>query len=254
MTVIEFSRNFGHQAAICAGLDIANGDAVVMLDADLQHPPELIPTLVEKWRQGFEVAYTVRNYPSNTPILKKITATLFYRLINVLSNVQIPENAADFRLLDKKVVLQLRSLKEGAKFIRGLICWAGFTKCEVRFDAAPRHAGESKYSLLKMIRFAFDGITSFSTFPLKIATFLGVIVSAASFSYAIYAIYIRLFTSTAVPGWTSVLVAVLFLGGIQLLCLGVIGEYLGRVHNETKARPVYIARNIHKQQTSFTTD
>jgi glycosyltransferase involved in cell wall biosynthesis len=242
--VIEFSRNFGHQQAICAGLDYAQGDAVIMMDADLQHPPELISELIAKWREGYEIVYTVRNDPPGTSLFKKITAKTFYRLINMLTKINIPENSADFRLLDKKVVKVFRSLKERSKFLRGLVGWIGFKQYAVLFNAIPRYAGKTKYSLGKMIRFAFDGITSFSAFPLHVATVLGALVSVFSFLYAAYAIYIRLFTREAFPGWASVLVAVLFLGGVQLLCLGIIGEYLNRVYEETKGRPSYIVRNI----------
>lgn len=248
--VIEFSRNFGHQQAICAGLDYAKGDAVIMMDSDLQHPPELIPALIEKWKQGYEIVYTVRNDPPGTSIFKKITARAFYKLINILAKINIPENSADFRLLDKKVVKQFRSLKEKTKFFRGLINWVGFKQYAIYYDAAPRYAGKSKYTVWKMMRFAFDGITSFSAFPLHIATILGTIVSVLSFFYAAYALYIRLFTQKALPGWASVLVAVLFLGGVQLLSLGIIGEYLSRVYTETKSRPTYIVRNVYGDKDS----
>jgi len=239
---IEFSRNFGHQAAIFAGLDYADGDAVIMMDADLQHPPELIPELIEKWKEGYDVVYTVRNDPLETSLFKKITAKTFYKIINLLAEIKIPENSADFRLLDNKVIKSFRSLKERTKFFRGLINWVGFHQCPIYYEAEPRFAGQSKYTVRKMVKFAFDGITSFSAFPLHIATIFGTLVSAFSFVYALYAIYVRVFTHEAVPGWTSVLVAVLFLGGVQLLCLGVLGEYLNRVYTETKSRPTYIVR------------
>ncbi len=250
--VIEFSRNFGHQAAICAGLDHAQGDAVIMMDADMQHPPALIPSLIEKWKDGYEIVYTIRKDPPGTSLFKKVTARAFYKLINVLAKIDVPENSADFRLLDKTVVKRIMTLTEKTKFFRGLISWVGFKRYPVYYDAAPRFAGESKYTVWKMVRFALDGITSFSAFPLHIATILGLIVSTISFLYAAYAIYIRVFTSTAIPGWTSVLVAVLFLGGIQLLSLGVIGEYLNRVYSETKARPIYILRNVYGVRDSKT--
>ncbi len=243
--VVEFSRNFGHQAALCAGLDHAAGDAVIMMDADLQHPPELIPVLLERWKAGYDIVYTVRNDPAGISLFKKITAKAFYKIINALAKIRIPENSADFRLLDKRVVETFRSLEEKTKFFRGLINWIGFRQSPVEYDAHPRFAGQSKYTVGKMLRFAFDGITSFSTFPLHVATLLGSVVSFFSFIYGAYAIYIRLFTREAVPGWTSLLVAVLFLGGAQLLCLGIIGEYLNRVYTETKARPVYIVRKSY---------
>ena len=242
--LIELSRNFGHQQAIYAGLEHARGDALIMMDADLQHPPALIPKLLEKWREGYDIVYTVRKDPPGTALFKKATAKFFYRLVNFFAALHIPENSADFRLLDKEVVKHLRSLREKAKFLRGLVEWMGFEKYAIYYEASPRYAGRTKYSVIKMVKFAFDGITSFSTLPLHIATILGVLVSILSFLYAAYAIYMRLFTREAVPGWTSVLVALLFLGGIQLLCLGVIGEYLGRVYEEAKNRPPYIIRNM----------
>jgi dolichol-phosphate mannosyltransferase len=249
--VFEFSRNFGHQQAISAGLDNAQGDAVIMMDTDLQHPPELIPTLIEKWKEGYEIVYTIRNDPPGTSLFKKMTARIFYKLINTLANVNIPENSADFRLLDKKVVEQLRLMKEKTKFFRGLISWVGFNKCAVYYEASPRHAGKSKYSVWKMIKFAYDGITSFSAFPLHIATALGALVSFFSFLYAVYAIYARFFTNQTLPGWTSVLVAVLFLGGVQLLSLGLIGGYLGKAYEELKQRPSYIIRDVIDQSSAL---
>jgi len=249
--IFQFSRNFGHQQAISAGLDHAQGDAVIMMDTDLQHPPELIPALIEKWKEGYEIVYTIRNDPPGTSLFKKMTAKIFYKLINTLANINIPENSADFRLLDKKVVEQLRLIKEKPKFFRGLIGWVGFNKCAVYYDASPRHAGKSKYTVWKMIKFAYDGITSFSAFPLHIATALGVMVSFISFLYAVYAIYARLFTNQTLPGWTSVLVAVLFLGGVQLLSLGLIGGYLGKAYEELKQRPSYIIRDIIDQASAL---
>jgi len=241
----EFSRNFGHQAAISAGLDHAEGDVVIVMDADLQHPPELILSLLEKWREGYDIVNTIRRDPAGLSPFKKTTAKMFYKLINLLANTHIPDNSADFRLLDKKVVKEFRTLKERTKFLRGLVSWVGFRQCFIHYDAAPRYAGTSKYPVWKMIRFAFDGIVSFSTLPLHIATILGAIISVFSFVYASYAIYIRLITREALPGWTSVLVAVLFLGGIQLLSLGVFGEYLSRIYTEAKSRPTYIVRNTY---------
>jgi len=243
--IIELSRNFGHQSAITAGLDYARGDAVIMMDADLQHPPELIPLLIDKWEEGYEIVYTVRNDPPGTPFFKKLTAKVFYKVINVLAKIKVPENSADFRLLDRKVVNNIKTLKEKIKFFRGIVSWIGFKQCAITYDAAPRLAGRSKYTFWKMLKFAFDGITSFSAFPLHIATILGFIVSVFSFIYGVYAIYIRFFTEKALPGWTSVLAGILFLGGAQLISLGVIGEYLNRIFTETKSRPEYIVRNIH---------
>ncbi len=245
---VEFSRNFGHQAAICAGLDLASGDAVVMMDADMQHPPEMIPALVEKWKEGFDVVYTVRVDPPDIGYFKKSTSRFFYKLINVLAKIELPENSADFRLVDRKVVACLRDLKETTKFFRGLIRWIGYRQVGISYTAAPRHAGVTKYTVWKMVKFAFDGITSFSTFPLHIATMVGFVVSVLSFVYASYALYIKIFTNLALPGWASILIPVLFIGGIQLMCLGIIGEYIGRIYSESKARPTYIIRTINGKE------
>jgi len=215
------------------------------MDADMQHPPELIPMLVDKWKDGYEIVCTIRNDPPDTSYFKKVTAKAFYNIINKLATIHIPENSADFRLLDKKVVSEFRDMRERTKFLRGLINWVGFKKCEVHYDALPRFAGNTKYTLWKMIKFAFDGITSFSAFPLHVSTIMGGLVSFFSFLYAMYAVSIKLFTQEAVPGWTSVLVAVLFLGGVQLLSLGVIGEYLNRIYTEAKGRPSYIVRTLY---------
>ena len=231
--VLELSRNFGHQAAICAGIDYAEGKAVIMMDADLQHPPELIPELIKKWEEGYDIVYTIRKYSNNVSFFKKITSRIFYKLINKFANINIPENSADFRLLDYTVIKEFKKLKEREKFIRGLISWMGFKQCAIEYIASPRFAGNSKYSLLKMIKLALVGITSFSAFPLRIATILGFLISIFSFIYASYALCIWLFLKITIPGWTSVIVTVLFLGGIQLICTGIVGEYLGRVFDET---------------------
>jgi glycosyltransferase involved in cell wall biosynthesis len=241
--VLEFSRNFGHQAAISAGIDHARGDIVIMMDADLQHPPELIPALLEKWKQGYEIVYTVRRESQSISSFKRITAKLFYKLINLLSGTNVPENSADFRLLDKRVINELRSLGERTKFFRGLVSWVGFKQCAVQYESAQRYAGQRKYSVWKMMTLACEGIMSFSSYPLHIATVFGIVVSVFSFTYAAYAVYTRLFTQEALPGWTSILVSLLFLGGIQLISLGIIGGYLGRVYEELKGRPPYIIRN-----------
>jgi len=244
VVVIEFSRNFGHQASICCGLDYSNGDAVLMMDADLQHPIEIIPELIKKWEDGFDVVNTQRKDAGNVSLFKKYTSKIFYYLINIISDIKIPENSADFRLIDKKAVEYLKKLSEKTKFYRGLIQWVGFKQTLVSYDVKPRKKGKTKYSFLKMIRFALDGILSFSAFPLQISFFLGLIVSFFSFSYAAFAIYIKIFTNAAVPGWTSVLASVLFLGGIQLIILGIMGEYLNKIYIELKGRPSYIINNI----------
>jgi dolichol-phosphate mannosyltransferase len=236
---ITFSRNFGHQAAVKAGLDHALGDAVISMDSDLQHPPELIPVLIEKWEEGYQVVYTVRD-DEKTPFFKKITAKLFYWLINKLSSVEIEAGAADFRLLDSQVVNELKKLNESSLFLRGLVKWCGFKQYAINYRPHKRRSGESKYSLRKMVRLALDGITSFSVVPLQLSTFLGFAFSSFAAIYAIYALIVFALGYRVISGWASVIVSVLFLGGIQLLILGLVGEYLGKTFLEVKKRPIYI--------------
>ena len=243
--VLELSRNFGHQVALMAGLDYAKGDAVITMDADLQHPPELIPELIKKWREGYDVVYTCRQRTADTGPLKNITSHLFYTIVNHLSEVDIPPGAADFRLLDRKVVEAFRTLGERALFHRGLVSWVGYRQTAIHYEARERYGGKSKYSFLRMLRFAADGITSFSSIPLYVSAFIGMLISAVSFVYAAFAIYAWLFTDRVVEGWTSVIVAVLFLGGIHLITLGIQGAYLGRIYNEVKGRPRYLVRRTY---------
>lgn len=237
---LSFSRNFGHMIALSAGLDHAIGDAVITMDADLQHPPEMIPQLIKEWEKGSQIVSTLRKRSQGAGMIKNITASCFYWLINRIGKIQLPANSADFRLLDRKVVDSLKQIKERSRFLRGLISWVGFSQVFVEYNAQARTSGKTKYTFSKMFAFAIDGITSFSTFPLRLASYLGLFTAFISFLYILYAVYIRLFTNQAIAGWTSVLVAVLFIGGIQLIFLGVIGEYLGRVFEETKQRPLYI--------------
>lgn len=240
LKVISFSRNFGHQAALTAGLDHSTGEVIITMDGDLQHPPELIPALLEKWREGYEVVHTIRVYGTETGFLKKFSSSIFYKLINKLAHVAIPSGAADFKLFDRKVVNSLKSLKERSRFMRGLSVWVGYQQTKAEYKAASRTAGISKYTPAKMIGFALDGITSFSIFPLKVSTYLGFIVSFTSFLYLNYALFIKFMTDRALPGWASVVIPMLFLGGIQLIAIGILGEYIGRIYEEVKGRPVYI--------------
>lgn len=240
---ISFSRNFGHQAALTAGLQYATGNAVITMDGDLQHPPSLIPMLIEKWREGFEIVYTTRESTADESGFKKMTSRLFYRLINAFSDTPIQTYAADFRLLDRTVVNSLNRLQERDRFLRGLIGWMGYTSVGIPFTADARKAGTSKYTTRKMFKFAIDGILSFSAAPLHLATYLGIVVSFFSFLYGLYSIYAFFFTARTIPGWTSLLVTVLFLGGIQLVCIGLLGEYLIRIYNEAKGRPLYIVKD-----------
>jgi dolichol-phosphate mannosyltransferase len=239
---LSLSRNFGHQNALKAGLDHAAGDCVVTMDADLQHPPEMIPQLVEKWQEGFDIVYTTRKDDKKLGLLKRATSRFFYKLMNRLSDIRISEGAADFRLLDRSVVEVLKDINEYYLFFRGMTSWVGFRQCAVEFTQAERFAGETKYSYRRMLGFALTGITSFSLKPLRISVFLGTLFAVMAFLYGIYAIAMKFFTDATIPGWTSVLASVLFIGGIQLIVLGIIAEYIGKLFMESKRRPHYIIR------------
>ena len=242
--VVRFSRNFGHQTAVTAGLEHAAGDAVILIDADLQDPPEVIGEMVARWREGYHVAYGVRTDREGETRFKLATAKAFYRLMNRLSETPIPLDTGDFRLMDRRVVEVLRAMPERDRFVRGMVAWAGFRQIAVPYRRAARFAGESKYPLFKMIRFALDGLTSFSRAPLRVATWMGFFVSSIALLAIIYALVLRLFTSNWVTGWTALFIAILFLGGAQLLSLGVIGEYVGRIYGETKRRPLYLIEEM----------
>lgn len=240
--IIDFSRNFGHQMAITAGIDNSQGEAVVIMDGDLQDTPETISELVKKWKEGYEVVYAKRRTRKDG-LFKRATAYAFYRIIKKIANIDITEDTGDFCLLDKKVIDALKGLKEHSRFMRGLTSWVGFKKGVILFDRAERKKGNTNYPLRKMVKFAYDGITSFSYFPLKMATYLGMFSAFASFMWGIYAIYQKInHPETTVQGWTTVVVAVFFLGGIQLIVLGMIGEYIGRIYTEAQNRPPYIIR------------
>jgi polyisoprenyl-phosphate glycosyltransferase len=238
--VVSFARNFGHQVAITAGMDYAQGDAVVVLDADLQDPPEVIPDLLAQWRAGYQVVYAVRAERKGETWFKETTAKLFYRAIAKITDIDIPTDTGDFRLMDRKVVTALKGMREKHRFMRGLSVWVGFRQTGVNYVRAERFAGETKYPLKKMLKFAMDGITSFSYLPLQLATYIGFIAAAVSLAGIIIAVILRLSGSEAFYGQATTLVSVLFLGGVQLICLGIIGEYLGRIYDEVKGRPLYI--------------
>ena len=242
--VVSLSRNFGHQCALSAGMEFASGDAVIVMDADLQHPPELIPEMVALWREGVQVVYTVREDGDDLGLWKRWTSATFYRLFNAISDVPIVPGAADFRLMDRSVVQCLVAMPERSRFLRGMVTWLGFRQQGLRYRARARLSGRSKYSWRKMLSLALEGATSFSSKPLRVAGFLGLAAALAGLPYAVWAIYARCFTDVAVPGWASLLVAVLFLGGVQLMSIGVIGEYIGRIYVEVKGRPVYLAREL----------
>ena len=237
---IRFSRNFGHQHALSAGLDHARGEAVIMMDGDLQHPPELIPKLVEQWHAGAQVVNTCRESTEGIGPFKKLTAAVFYGLLNRFGNIRLSPNAADFRLIDRRVADRLRDVREQARFLRGLFAWIGFRQVTVPYRAEARPAGRSKYSTTKMAKLALDGITSFSVAPLRLATVLGFVVSLLGFAYAVYALVVKLAGKAALPGWASLIIVVLLLGGVQLITLGIIGEYIAKIYLEAKRRPLYI--------------
>lgn len=237
---LQFSRNFGHQIALTAGLDYATGQAVIVMDADLQHPPEFIPELLKKWKEGYDVVYTIRKETQEASLLKNITSSLFYKVFNKLAHIHMPANSADFRLMDRKVVKSLKQVRERTRFLRGLTSWVGFKTVGIDYVAKPRCAGQTKYSVKKMIRFAIEGITSFSTLPLYSAIYLGFLFSGLGFFYALYVLYIKVFSTAAIPGWSSSIMLTSIIGGIQLITLGVIGIYIGKIFDEVKQRPLYL--------------
>ncbi len=240
--VLDLSRNFGHQIAITAGMDYSRGQAIVIIDADLQDPPEVIAKLVARWREGFQVVFAVREHRMGETFFKKLTAAAFYRIIRRITNVDIPVDTGDFRLMDRSVVDSLKRIREKHRFVRGLVSWVGFKQTGITYVRQERFAGETKYPLRKMLKFAFDGITSFSFMPLQMATYLGFGVSALSFLAICWVLVEALVFHETVQGWSSLMVAVLFLGGIQLLTIGLIGEYVGRIYDEVKGRPLYLIR------------
>ena len=237
--ILKFSRNFGHQVAVTAGIDNAQGDAVILIDADLQDPPEIIPEMIEKWREGYEVVYCQRKKRKGESRFKLITAKWFYKVLSYLSDVDIPVNTGDFRLMDRKVVDVLKKMPEKDRFIRGMVAWVGFRQFALQYEREKRYAGESKYPFIKMVKFAVDGILSFSIKPLRISTLFGFVASFFSFIGVIYALTMWLIGSP-VLGWTLMFIAIMFFSGIQLISLGVIGEYIGRSYAESKNRPLYI--------------
>lgn len=235
----RLSRNFGHQAAISAGLDLASGDAVVVMDADLQHPPEVIPELVARWREGYEVVYGVMSERESETRTKRLAARWFYRLLARLSDIDVPAAAGDFRLVDRKVLDAFKAMREQNRYVRGMFSWLGFRQIGVEYVCPPRFAGSSKYTLRRMVRFARDGILSFSNVPLRLMLKVGFVVSIVAVLSGIAAIVAKL-TGHGVPGYASIIVSVSVLGGVQLLVLGVIGEYIARIHDEVRERPLYV--------------
>lgn len=241
---IEFSRNFGHQPAVKAGLDYATGNAVISMDGDLQHPPEVIPKLIEKWEEGYDIVYTVRTYPVQISYFKRKSSDFFYHLLSSISDVDLTKGAgSDFRLLDESAAEVMRDFKEDDLFLRGLTSWMGFKQTGVEFTASERQAGESSYNLKKMVKFAFTGITSFSVKPLYLAAYLGFGFSIFSLiAYVLYVIY-AFIVDTEISGWASLIMTIVFFGGLQLIILGIIGMYLGKIFKQVKDRPNYIIRS-----------
>lgn len=236
------SRNFGHQRAITAGLDLASGDAVVIMDADLQDPPEVVLEMIKLWHQGVDVAYGQRKSREGESLFKKLTAKMFYRILQVLSGTPIPEDTGDFRLMDIRVVEQVRKLREQSRFMRGLVSWVGFEQKPVLYDRSARYAGTSKYPFLRMLHFAWDGIAMFSAMPLRLATLLGALLSFLALSLTVYYVFREIYFKDFVRGWASIMVAILGVGGVQLLVTGIVGEYLAKAFDELKDRPLYIVR------------
>jgi dolichol-phosphate mannosyltransferase len=247
--VIGFSRNFGHQVAITAGMDRAEGDAVVVMDADLQDPPEVVSSMLEKFESGFDVVYAVRNKRKGETWFKLLTAAAFYRIMRKVTGIQIPLDAGDFRLMSRAVILTLRALREKHRFVRGMVAWVGFRQTAVLYDRDARFAGETKYPLRKMLQFAIDGITSFSIVPLRIATWLGVTAGILAVLFGGWALGVKLTGGHTVPGWTTLMIAIALGSSAQLLMTGVLGEYVGRIYEEIKRRPLYIV----EQEVNFVT-
>lgn len=241
---VLLSRNFGKEAAMTAGLDYVSGDAVIPIDSDLQDPPELIAELVAKWQEGYDVVYAKRVDRNADTFVKRNTAGLFYKFFNLLSEMSIPENVGDYRLMSRRVVEAIKKLPEKDRFMKGLFCWPGFKNTTVEFERRERELGDTKFNYWRLWNFALNGITSFSSLPIRMGVYLGLIVSALAFLYGAIVVFKTLITGVDVPGYASLLVAVLFLGGIQLFFLGLLGEYIGRIYKEVKARPIYVVEEV----------
>ncbi|MFC2114327.1 glycosyltransferase family 2 protein [Bacteroidota bacterium] len=245
----RFSRNFGHQYALKAGLDMATGSAVISMDADMQHPPMLLADFYQEWKNGNQIVYAVRRDTKGVGSGKKLSSRMFYKVMNFLSDIKIEDGASDFRLLDRKVVDQIKGMQEYFLFIRGIVSWVGFKAKSIEYVAEARHSGKSKFTLSKMLRFGTDGIMSFSIKPLRLATLLGFIISSFAFVYIIYALIAKYILHNTFSGWTSLLISILLMGGIQLITIGIIGEYIGKLFMEIKKRPRYIiSETIENQQ------
>ncbi|WGG45389.1 glycosyltransferase family 2 protein [Rossellomorea sp. DA94] len=240
--IVNFARNFGHQTAVTAGVDFAEGDAIVIIDADLQDPPEVIPDLIAKWKEGYEIVYAKRKKRSGETKFKLLTAKYFYKFLNYMSDIDIPKDTGDFRIIDRKAADVFKSMTERNRFVRGMFSWVGFNQTFIEYERDERFAGETKYPLKKMIKFASDGIIAFSTKPLKIVMTLGFFSVLVSFLVLVYAIGIKLFGQGVETGWASIMVAITFFSGVQLLGMGIVGEYIARIYDESKNRPIYIVK------------
>ncbi len=244
--VVNFSRNFGHQIAVTAGLDNTSGDAVIIMDSDMQDPPQVSLDLISKWQQGYEVVYAQRKTRKDT-FFKRVTAAMFYKTLQNLASIDIPRNTGDFRLIDKKVVKAINSMHEHDRFLRGMVAWVGFKQIAVQFDRGKRHAGETNYSLSKMMKLAMDGILGFSTYPIRLISKVGYFISILAFLGILYAIAYKFINpDNTVPGWTFIVISILFIGGLQLIMLGILGGYIGRIYSEAQNRPLYIIDNIYE--------
>lgn len=246
--VIDLSRNYGHQMAVTAGLNHSHGDAVIIMDSDLQDPPEVSLELLAKWSEGFQVVYAQRRTRKDT-LFKKLTAHAFYTLLSKLADIEIPQNTGDFRLIDRQIVDELKKFKEHDRFLRGLVSYVGFNQTAVMFDRHERHAGVTGYPLRKMLKFAADGITSFSTFPLKLIRIIGTVIAGLSLLGVVYAVIVKLFIpQVVVAGWAFIVISILFIGGIQTIMLSVLGSYIGRIFNEVKGRPLYLVKRVYDSE------
>lgn len=249
ISYVSFSRNFGKEIAMIAGLDHVTGDATVIIDADLQDPPELIPEMIKYWEEGYDDVYAKRRSRDGETKLKKATSRMYYRVLQKVSPVKIQEDTGDFRLLDRRAVEALKQFRESQRYTKGMFSWIGFNKKEILYDRDPRIAGETKWNYWKLINLAIDGITSFTTAPLRISTFFGFLISVFAFIYLVYLVFRTIFHGADLAGYASTMAVILFLGGVQLLSLGIIGEYIGRIFNETKQRPLYLVDIYHKAPT-----
>jgi glycosyltransferase involved in cell wall biosynthesis len=244
ITAVSLSRNFGKEIAIAAGLAHARGDAAIMMDADLQHPPEMLPQFLDKWREGYQIVYGQRvNREGDGPVRRLLTHS-FYRLFNALARTDIPPGAGDFRLLDRRAIDAMNAIRESSRFNKGLFSWIGFRSTGIEYDVAERVHGQSKWSLRRLVHFALDGLTSFSTLPLRVWSLLGLAISLTAFAYSLFVLVQTLIVGADVPGFPSLIISVMFLAGVQLISLGVLGEYLGRVYEEVKGRPLYIVAEV----------